>query len=332
LKGLKEYFENTLGICFYKLNKFELALKYLLKNLEKHQSSSTLLCIFDILDKQPKRTTEGLNAQIKCLQLIINDEPENIDYKLKLGKLYIELKDYNSAIDEFKKVLELNPKTFYAMFELTCLYIIKKDYKNLAKLYLKIGNMLKEGLANETYDINDPNSTINICLKYYIEAQKLMPNNIDIVISLADLLRILDRHKEAIYYINLALQMNKDDYNVYYYGFLIYDEIGDFHNAKEMLKTCLLLNIGFLKGYNAFGNVLRKEKLYADALKVFETALIHDDNNTLILNNYANCLLEMGNKKKAKEIYLRAYHIDNSLPDVNSNLATIYRKESKYIY
>jgi tetratricopeptide (TPR) repeat protein len=314
------------------LGLFETAMFYFLKHLDKHRNSSILICIADILDKKAKRTEENLNTLINCLKIVVKENPSNAAYRLRLAKLYIEIKDLNSAISEYRIIMELNPKIFDAMFELTCLYLVKKDFENLAQLYLRIGNMLKEGLTNEIYDANDPNSTINICLKYYIEAQKLIPNNIDIIISLADIHRILNKPKEALSYINLALQIDKKDYRVYYQGFLIYDDIGDTHTAKEMIKICLMLNIGFIKGYNAFGNLLRKEKLYNEALKIFEAALLHDDNNIQLLNNYANCLLEMGNKKKAKEIYLKAHHIDNSLSEVNSNLATIYRKESKFSF
>jgi superkiller protein 3 len=329
IKEIKIYLDNSIGICYYKLANFENAMFYFLKHLDKHKDSSILICIADILDRKAKRTVENLNTQISCLKSVIRVNPGNVTYPLRLAKLYIEIKDLDLAIEEYNKVLEINPKIFDAMFELTCLYLVKKDFENLAQLYLRIGNMLKESLAHDIYDASDPNSTINICLKYYIEAQKLIPNNIDIILSLADIHRISNKPKEALSYINLALQMDKKDYRVYYQGFLIYEDIGDTHTAKEMIKVCLMLNIGFIKGYNAFGNLLRKEKLYNEALMMFEAALLHDDNNIMLLNNYANCLLEMGKKKKAKEIYLRAHHIDNSLPDINSNLATIYRKESK---
>ncbi len=65
------------------------------------------------------------------------------------------------------------------------------------------------------------------------------------------------------------------------------------HTAKEMIKLCLILNISYIKGYNTLGNILRKEKLYDEAVKVFSTALFREPENVQLLNNLANCYLEM---------------------------------------
>lgn len=204
------------------------------------------------------------------------------------------------------------------------------EYQELAYIYLDIANLLYDEIQknpNMTFIEDDYNSTVNKCFKYFFEAQKLLPNNIEILISLAQLFRKIDKHKEAIGYIELAIKINKNDYRVYYEGFLIYDEIGDTHTAKEMIKMTLMLNVSFVKGYNAFGNLLRKEKLYEAAIKIFENALLREPENVLLLNNYANCFLEKGDVAKAKCVYLQAYYINNSVFDVNCNLANIYRKE-----
>jgi tetratricopeptide (TPR) repeat protein len=183
---------------------------------------------------------------------------------------------------------------FYAMFNLSCLYLITKDYESLGFVYLDIANLLHEEIRpQQLYDEANVNDPVNKCMKYYFESQRLLPNNIDIMISLAQLFRKIDKHKEALGYIDLATKINNKDYRVYYEGFFIYDEIGDTHTAKEMIKICLMLNVGFIKGYNAFGNILRKEKLYDASLKVFENALLREPDNVLLLNNYGNCFLEM---------------------------------------
>lgn len=133
-------------------------------------------------------------------------------------------------------------------------------------------------------------------IKYYIEAFKLNPKNIEVILELSEIHRAIDNHKEALGFIDIAMKIDKNDYRIYYEGFLIYEEIGDMHTAKEMIKLCLINNISFIKGYNTIGNLLRKEKLYDEAVKIFSSALTREPENVQLLNNLGNCYLEMVEK------------------------------------
>lgn len=278
-----------------------------------------------------RRNRENIIAQLNCYYLAIKNGYDSLNIRHKIAKINLELGNNKQAAEDFRKILEMDENCEIALNELYRLYTIFQDNENIGQICLKLGKKLKENL-NVGIGVNshDQESPINTCLMYYTKAYNSMPENLDVIIGLADLYRILNRHKEALHYINQALKINNRDYYVYYIAFLIYDDIGDSHTAKELIKTSLLLNMNFIKGYNAFGNLLRKEKLYQEASRIFETALIHEEDNILILNNYGNCLLEMGNKKKAKDMFLKAYHLDNNLVELNSNLATIYRKECIY--
>jgi len=222
-----------------------------------------------------------------------------------------------------------------AHLHLSCLYIITENNKELAETYFNIAVIIKDRLNSSKSAISpdsDDDSDANVCIKYLLEAHKISPCNIDILINLAEINRMLDRHKNALGYIEIALKISNKDYRVYYEGFLIYEEIGDYYTAKEMMRVCLILNVSFVKGYNALGNLMRKEKMHDMAIELFEVALSREPNNITVLNNYANCYFEMGNKKRAKEVYLQAYNIDNNQYEVNCNLSIIYKKECKNFY
>jgi len=168
----------------------------------------------------------------------------------------------------------------------------------LCNTYLRIAHNIKQCINNEenlSKTIEEKEEFLNKCIQYFLEALKLNPKNMDIILELSEIHRAIDKHKEALGFIDLAMKIDKNDYRVYYEGFLIYDEIGDMHTAKEMIKLCLILNISFIKGYNTLGNVLRKEKLFDEALKVFTTALSREPENVQLLNNLGNCYLEMVN-------------------------------------
>lgn len=174
------------------------------------------------------------------------------------------------------------------------LYLADKKPEKVGETFLSIARNLKEELCKEENTFNEEKEeVINKCIEYYLEAFKLNPKNVDIILELSEIHRGIDKHKEALGFIDLAMKIDKNDYRVYYEGFIVYDEIGDTHTAKEMIKLCLILNISFIKAYNSLGNLLRKEKSYDEALKVFMTALAREPENVQLLNNLGNCYLEM---------------------------------------
>jgi tetratricopeptide (TPR) repeat protein len=289
-------------------------LKYLLPTVDKETDPSILLNIGEMLGKA-RKTKENLLAQLKCYYSALHHGDDNLDLRYKLAKLNLEIGNNQQAAVEYERILKMDENSKIAMEELYKLYILFNDVQKLGPISFKLGKELKENLGSQSFSM-DEESPVHLCIKYYTNAYMAMPNNIEILIALADLYRMIDRHKEALHFIKEALKVNNKDYYIYYIGCMIYDDIGDTLNAKELIKT-----------YNTYGNLLRKEKSYIEAAKAFETGLIFEEDNILLLNNYGNCLLEMGNKNKAKDMYLKAYHLDNNLIEINSNLATIYRKE-----
>jgi len=112
-------------------------------------------------------------------------------------------------------------------------------------------------------------------------------------LELSRLHRAINKPKESLGFIDLAMKINKNDYKVYLEGYYIYNSIGDTHSAKEMIKLTIILNIDFIEGYNILGNIFFKEKLYDEAIEIFSIALTRDPENIFILNNLGNCNFEM---------------------------------------
>ena len=183
------------------------------------------------------------------------------------------------------------------LINLCLLYISLKNSEKLCNTYLRLARNIKKITYSSQEKLikskEEKEEILTKSIKYYLEAFKLNPKSIEIILELSEIHRAIDKHKEALGFIDIAMKVEKNDYRIYYEGFLIYDEIGDIHTAKEMIKLCLILNISFIKGYNTLGNLLRKEKLYDEALKIFSTALTREPENVQLLNNLGNCYLEM---------------------------------------
>ena len=180
------------------------------------------------------------------------------------------------------------------LLNLTLLYSEKSE--KYSRNFLMIARNMKEDLdktiKNNNLTKEEIHEIIESIIKYYLEAYRTDHKNIDLVLELSELHRAIDKHKDSLGFIDLAMKIDKNDYRIYFEGYSIYDEIGDLHSAKEMIKLSIILNIEFIEGYNILGNILHREKLFVEAIEIFTIALNRDPENMTILNNLGNCYLE----------------------------------------
>jgi tetratricopeptide (TPR) repeat protein len=323
-----------LGRCHKSLGEVDVATDFFLNLMSEIQIQVPLSSIFDCVSEIIENHSNEHNKQLslialyKCLKRRIqNSEGKCVESRFKLASLCMTLNNSDDAIQEFRAVLELDADNILAMLNLSSLYLSSQNTIELGKIYIKIADFLKSQINLNEMDLDNPESEVNKCILYYNEALKLLPDNIDILLCLAIVSRMTDRHKESLGYIEQALRLDNKDYRVYYEAFLTYEAIGDFHTAKMMIRLCLFLNVSFVKAFNAFGNLMRKEKMYDCALSLFETAMLRVPEDVVLLNNYGTTYLEMGDKFKAKDIYLQAFFLDSNSFEINCNLAIIYKME-----
>ena len=199
-------------MCYYKLNKFSLSLQYLtMYGIDNIQDPLTLLCIIEIIERKEKNE-ENNTILLKSLNLMINLDYNNINFRYKLAGLYVEMQKFKEAIEQYKFILELDNESLLALKELAKLYNFYKDTRNYGIICYKLGLRMKINLFFNDYNPDDESSPVNICLFHLLEANKHLSHNIDILLDIADIYRLTDRYKEALNYLNLALQINNKDY------------------------------------------------------------------------------------------------------------------------
>jgi ribosomal protein S12 methylthiotransferase accessory factor len=125
----KYYIQFYLGTCFLNLNNPEIAIKHLQQSLEMNPNEQDLPSIYSYTGVALKEMGEYKQA-LEVLSKGEQIDPERTDiYNLK-GFCYFKLKQHQNAIDNFKKVLCLNPGSAI-------------DYANIASNYRDMGNKPK---------------------------------------------------------------------------------------------------------------------------------------------------------------------------------------------
>lgn len=115
------------------------------------------------------KTKEFIYSAISCYLSAIENNPYNPFYHLYLSESYVALKDYEDAIEELKRAIELEPNYINAYFKLADLYKYKKDEYRSA-LFLERGIEL----ARKYKDRQKSNNEYINSLLYISEEYKKM--------------------------------------------------------------------------------------------------------------------------------------------------------------
>jgi predicted negative regulator of RcsB-dependent stress response len=65
---------------------------------------------------------EALTEQIKVYESLVQEEPENADYRTRLGELYFQQGDWDKALGNFTKAVELDPQNGDLQIKLAIIY------------------------------------------------------------------------------------------------------------------------------------------------------------------------------------------------------------------
>lgn len=88
-------------------------------------------------DTQEEKNQKELQANLEYFTKQVADDPKNTQSLCNLAATYFELGNNTSAIENYKKALEIDPKDSYAMQHLADVYVKDKKYKEAKELMEK---------------------------------------------------------------------------------------------------------------------------------------------------------------------------------------------------
>ena len=244
-------------------------------------------------------------AKIEFLKSI-NLNKTFLDPYKNLFKLNLKSQDFKSAIENAKKVLELdNQKDPISHFNLALAYDLNKDYKKAIELYKNVENQNfkeKKILFNNLAKCFLGAQNINEAKNYYQKALEFDQNDKFIVNNLLILyLRIGDKNKAKYFYKKaqeidenyIEFKLNESDY-------LISED-----KIEDAIK-CLKAIIDNSKNYVAYTKLSKVYSMIGDlkkSIEVIEDAIIaHPDQKDLKFTKGMHHLIE-GEFDKGWEFY-----------------------------
>ena len=181
-----------------------------------------------------------LLAKQKYEQILIL-EPYNFIANHLLGSLFIQLKDFQNAINIIEKTILINPNHH-------------APYNNLGVINKELGKY-SEAIEN------------------FNKAIKIKPDYAECYNNLAIVFRYIKKYSEAIENFNKAIKI-KPDYAEPYNGIgILYSEKKNFKEAEKNFNKAILLKKNYSEAINNLGKILLEQKEYDVSLEKLNLAI-----------------------------------------------------------
>lgn len=189
--------------------------------------------------------------------------PNDVDHWFILGKINMEMRDFNNVASCFTRILKLDPNSCGAYF-------------NLGRLQQELGSYER-------------------AINFYLMAISLNPNLAEAHTYLAYVYFIAGKLDESEKYFRRTLTLNPDFSNPHYY-------IHFFQN-RGIAYTTAALNRHRATSYTSLGNVLKRQSKYEAALDSYNQALKFVPELPAAMWGRATLLLLLGNLRKGWKGY-----------------------------
>ena len=227
---------------------------------------------------------EKINA-LSAFKLALKYDENNPYYQNSLAYAYVQLEQYDSAIELYKKALEANPNDEWSAIVAQALAAIYHQVKGNSEaaismlqnslLLTKNKSQIYEAIADIYYDNNDIDNSI----EYYGLALKEDNENPKIFSRLAMAFWEKDMIEKSIIYYSKAIELDPS-YDIAYnnLGVVFLDGLGDATRAIEYFKTAIEINPDYVlasfnlaRAHESLGEKITAAKQYQHALNINKT-------------------------------------------------------------
>ncbi len=262
---------------------------------------------------------------------------DNIELLLAEAMRHFESNQYELTESYLKKALQLNPRMFATLFQLSKLYYIKKEFL-LAEVYLlktiKVRSDIA-GIFSLLGIVQKELGKFSEAEKSYLSAIQLEPNFYEGYYNLGVLYHKNREIERAIPFYKKAVELNSALYLAYYNLGNAYRELEALEEAEKYYLLSLKIKNDFADAYYNLGVI--RELLFDQekAIQHYNTALLLDKNHVsahwnrsvilLLLQNYEDGFKEYEWRKKRKEYLRRKYSKPElTTQDVNGKIVFVY--------
>jgi len=227
---------NELAVLSFNNHQYQKAIEFAQKCTSCNNSSRILGMSYYQL--------EDFGKAEKYLKVALLQKEQDADAAYTLGRIYLELDNFQNAIVYFQKAVELQ-KSNQWMYELGLIYYNQNDYKNALKYFESAANngYNKSNDFYENYgfaqlytgDTENGMKTLNIVLEH-------KPNNRELLTNIAYAMYDTKKYNEALQYFSKALEINPKDAVVLYMSGMTFQKLGEKEKGQKLCDSAISMD------------------------------------------------------------------------------------------
>lgn len=277
-----------------------------------------------------------VKMSVKVIQDQLEFQPNNIENLSALGKILLYTKNFEAAINYFRKIIELKPDNWDAYLHLGLAYEGLDNYEQ-AIFYLKRAVAVNQFLAEAYWIMGRIYLKIGnygLAMKNYEKAVEIAPNNTRYLNSLAKLYFTLDKNAQAIRTLQLAIDNNPNSKWSYYYLGQCLEKEYQFDIAIEQYEKAINIDPQFVEAKLALAKLYQLNNNTKRAIEILEE-LAFDSNDPEILLFLAQLYYSTNNFTKAKEVSQKILKMKpddkNALYIFTISSLKLYQSKEEYV-
>lgn len=353
----------SLAMIYVEFNQLDLAIE-LLENVLNNNEIEKDYSVFYILATCNMLKKDNVKA-IKYLELALEIEDGHLPIMNSLSSCYMNIGEFEKAKNILERAYKLDENNVLTAYNLGVLCQAQEDYQNALK-YFQISYQLEPSttmlstlancaskcgeymLASVMYKnlvmIYPNNSEYRYAfveaLEYTRQYKEALDNvnvllsldekNVDLIKKKGSLLRKLNFCEESIEVLTQLLNRGKIDVELYYNLAYNYVQIGDYDNAKEMFKKCIVLEPNNPYAHKDLGVLYLKMNCYEWAVDEMLEAIALEGNIAEFHYSLGVSYLMLSKISEAKDALLKAVELEANDPDALAFLGYVYLLEHNY--
>ncbi len=260
------------GKAHYYLKEFDQSLGELDTALNQGYTPLEVYKVRWSLNFERKNFDAALDDAQKGLQLA----PSDLMFNLALGQIYLAKNSYNEALAVFQKVLQLDPNTADAYYYIALTYQNLGDYKNQELNALEAVKRNTK-FSGESYfivgDAAQKSKNYNEAIEAYRKSLNAKPDYYPVYHNLSDIYRIQNRFEEAIEIAKKGTTIFPNDANLYIDLSRYYSLADQSALAIGAAQQAVKLMPDKYIGYSSLCRAYYEDKQFQPALQACDSAL-----------------------------------------------------------
>ena len=353
----------SLGMIYVEFGQVDNAIEILNKALE-NKAIEPDYTLYYILATCFMLKKDNINA-IKYLEIALGYNEENLPIMNSLSSCYMGIREFDKAKNILLKAFEIDNNNALTAYNLGILFQATEDYRealkyfqisyqlepsttmlsSLANCALKSGEYMMACVMYQNLVMLYPNNqeyrySYVECLEATQQYKEALDNvnnllsfdekNVDLIKKKGSFLRRLNFCEEAIETLNQLIKRGKIDVEVYYNLAYSYVALGDYDNAKEMFKKCIILEPNNPYAHKDLGVLYLKMNCYEWAVDEMLEAINLEDDVAEFYYSLGVSYLMLSNLVDGKKAILKALELEPNDPDTLAFLGYTFMLEHDY--